>query len=239
MKQKLIRFFAARFARGEYLGLHLTLGLTVSLLSLWIFREVAESVIRQASITRLDLQVFDFLARHSSPTTYGFWSVISSYGSGVALGILAAGTGVILAVRRRWFVLAVWIAAFVGVGLIDASLKLLFRRPRPPGAAEYLSSMSWSFPSGHSMSSLVGYGMLAYLLVLTFAPRRTIQIGVIVATICLVLAIGISRMSLGVHYFSDVMGGYAAGTLWLSICISGLEVVRRLRRGKTPVAAEP
>jgi undecaprenyl-diphosphatase len=77
------------------------------------------------------------------------------------------------------------------------------------------------------MASLVGYGMLAYLLVALWVTRRSLGVAIVVLAAALVIGIGLSRLYLGVHYFSDVMGGYAAGTLWLSACISGVEVARR------------
>ena len=77
------------------------------------------------------------------------------------------------------------------------------------------------------MGSLVGYGMLAYVLVILWVTDRTLRLFVVVATCVLVLAIGISRLYLGVHYFSDVIGGYAAGILWLTTCITGVELARR------------
>src|SRR5438876_380376 len=129
-----------------------------------------------------------------------------------------------------------WLAAFAGGGLLDVVLKLLIRRPRPPGAAAFLQHFSWSFPSGHAMASLIGYGMLAYVLTLLWIHRRSAQIAVVLGAALLIIAIGFSRLYLGVHYFSDVVGGYAAGVLWLSACISGLEVARGWRAGLPSVA---
>ena len=68
--------------------------------------------------------------------------------------------------------------------------------------------------------------MLAYLL-LRVVNKRSQRVLIVAAACALVIAIGFSRLYLGVHYFSDVIAGYAAGLLWLSACISGLEVVRR------------
>ena len=121
-------------------------------------------------------------------------------------------------------------SAFAGGGLLDVVLKLVIRRPRPPGAAAFLQHFSWSFPSGHAMASLIGYGMLAYVLTLLWIHHRSAQIAVVLGAALLIIAIGFSRLYLGVHYFSDVVGGYAAGVLWLSACISGVEVARRWRR---------
>ena len=152
------------------------------------------------------------------------------------LTILALAVALLLAARREWIVLAGWLAAFAGGGLLDVVLKLVIRRPRPPGAAAFLQHFSWSFPSGHAMASLIGYGMLAYVLTLLWIHRRSAQVAVVLGAALLIIAIGFSRLYLGVHYFSDVVGGYAAGVLWLSACISGLEVARRWRAGLPPAA---
>src|ERR1039458_4473164 len=87
---------------------------------------------------------------------------------------------------------------------LDASLKHIIQRPRPIYAAAFLHGTSYSFPSGHAMESLVGYGMLAYFLVIFWATRRYSQVAIIVASTMLIAAIGFSRLYLGVHYFSDV-----------------------------------
>jgi undecaprenyl-diphosphatase len=78
--------------------------------------------------------------------------------------------------------------------------------------------------------------MLAYVLTLLWIHRRSAQIAVVLGAALLIIAIGFSRLYLGVHYFSDVVGGYAAGVLWLSACISGLEVAHRWRAGLPPAA---
>jgi membrane-associated phospholipid phosphatase len=231
---RLTRFLAARFQRGEYLGLHLTVGLLICIVGLFSFARIAVAVVRQDAITQLDVQVQDFLHSHGTLFGYGFWSVITTLGAGVTLTILGVGVAVLLVIRRRWVVLAGWAAAILGGGLLDGVLKIAFRRQRPETAMDFLSRMSWSFPSGHSLGSLVTYGMLAYLIILALKGRQRWQISAMVGALLLILSIGFSRLYLGVHYFSDVVGGYSAGALWLSACISGLEVSRRIK-GKTPV----
>ena len=223
-------FAAARFARGEYLGLHLTIGLAISLAGLWLFAAVTEDVIHHDPLTQFDVALLDWLHARATPTGYAVFNTISSLGAAVTLTILALAVGLVLAARREWILLAGWLAAFAGGGLLDVVLKLVIRRPRPPGAAAFLQHFSWSFPSGHAMASLIGYGMLAYVLTLLWIHHRSAQIAVVLGAALLIIAIGFSRLYLGVHYFSDVVGGYAAGVLWLSACISGIEVARRWRR---------
>src|SRR6185436_2107969 len=70
---RLTRFVAARFARGEYLGLHLTVGFLVSLAGLWIFSAIMRAVIAQAAITQTDVKVYEWLHAHASVTGYGGW----------------------------------------------------------------------------------------------------------------------------------------------------------------------
>ena len=79
------------------------------------------------------------------------------------------------------------------------------------------------------MGSLVAYGMIAYLVIAEW-PRWSVRLAVIGGVTLLVLLIGLTRLYLGVHYFSDVVGGYAAGAVWLATCISACEVARRRSR---------
>lgn len=232
-------FVAARFAAGEYLGLHLTVGLLVSLAALWLLGGVTEDVVHHDPLTRFDVTLADRL--HSHATTLGthIFTAITLVGSPGAMAVLAVVVGVVLIVRRRWWLLGGWAAAFLGGAVIDEALKIIIQRPRPPFAAPHLHPMqlllhmshgvSYSFPSGHASGSLIGYGMFAYLLV-QWLPGQRVHAAIVTVAALLVLAIGFSRLYLGVHYFSDVVAGYAAGVVWLSACISGLEIVRRHRR---------
>ena len=230
-------FVAGRFARGEYLGLHLTIGFVISVAGLWLFGGITEDVIHHDPLTQFDVTLLNWVHARATPAGYAIFNAISLLGSPVTMSVLALGVALLLAVRRQWILFGAWLAAFAGGGLLDEGLKLVIRRPRPPYAAAFLHHYSWSFPSGHAMGSLIGYGMLAYVLVVLWIHRRTPQISVVVAAALLIGAIGLSRLYLGVHYFSDVVGGYAAGLLWLSACISGLEVARRWRAGAPPAAA--
>jgi membrane-associated phospholipid phosphatase len=215
---------------GKYLGLYFSVGFIISGASLWLFGAITEDVIHQDPLTRFDLTLLNWVHSRATPVGYSIAQAISVLGSPVALTTLALGVGALLAARRHWILLTGWVAAFAGGGLLDALLKLVIHRPRPPDAQVFLPHYTWSFPSGHAMVSLIGYGMLAYVLVRLWVHRRSAQALIVVGAALLILAIGVSRLYLGVHYFSDVVAGYAAGMLWLSACVSGLEVARRLTR---------
>ena len=220
---------ARRFAPTEYLGLHLTVGFVLSLGALWLFGGIAEDIIHHDPLTQFDLTIAEVLHRHVGPLGVEFAKAVSFLGSPAfiaAWGFVVAG---LLLVRREYLLLGGWVIALAGGSMLDTALKRVFHRPRPTWDMPLLTARGWSFPSGHAMGSLVAYGMLAYLLVRRLdRPRR--RLAIIACAALLVLLIGLSRMYLGVHYFSDVIGGYAAGVVWLAACISGLEVERRRPR---------
>jgi membrane-associated phospholipid phosphatase len=102
---------------------------------------------------------------------------------------------------------------------------------KPKAAATVPAKPNWGFPSGHSLGSMVGYGLLAYLLVRLVLLRRSARLGVVALAILLVLTIGFSRLYLHAHYLSQVLGGFAFGIFWLSLTITVMEVL--LRRAGT------
>lgn len=230
------RFLAARFTPGEYLGLHLTAGLLVSVLAVWAFGTVTEGVLHHESLTTFDTNLLTIVRAHASPLGDRIAVAISLVGSPAAMALLALGGTTLLVARRQWLLFSGWITAFVGAWLLTEILKRVVQRPRPLGASAFLHGNSYSFPSGHALGSLVGWGMLAYLL-LVEAPRlRAVhRWAIAIAAFVLITAIGLTRLYLGVHYFSDVIGGYAAGTLWLATCVSGLGVVRGRQTRTRPV----
>lgn len=228
--QRALRFLRARFARGEYLGLHLTVGFLISLGALLLFGLIARQVVGERSLTRIDLAVNHWFRDHATIEGYRIWSVFSQLGGGDSIFVIGLGIALLLALRRRVVLLGGWALALLGAGILDFALKEAFQRPRPELAMTFLTRLSWSFPSGHSMGSLLAFGMLAYVISVEFTESREVRRWVIAACAWMVLAVGLSRMYLGVHYLSDVLAGFCFGGLWLTVCITGLEVARRLRK---------
>jgi len=223
------KFIAARFARGEYLGLHLTVGFLISLAALWIFAGVTEDVVTHDPLTNFDLALTTWIRAHTTPLGDRIFTAVSLIGSPIAMAAVGMIGAVIIILRRKWLELAAWVAGFMGAGVLSYILKIVIQRPRPAGATAFLHGESFSFPSGHALGSLVGYGMLAYVIGSNWITTTRGRFRLVIATAVLVVAIGISRLYLGVHYFSDVVGGYAVGVLWLSVCISALQVAERRR----------
>jgi membrane-associated phospholipid phosphatase len=226
-------FLGRRFSTVEYLGLHLTIGLLLSLGALWLFASIAEDVVHHDPITRFDMEVANALHSHGSPALLTAATTITLAGSPMVIVPLALVVGAILILRRQWVFLVGWLTALAGGAALDGALKMLFRRPRPVWNDPWAMAHGWSFPSGHAMGSLVGYGMIAYLAIAEW-PRWSVRFAIIGGMSLLVVLIGLTRLYLGVHYFSDVVGGYAAGAVWLASCISACEVARRHSRSRAP-----
>jgi undecaprenyl-diphosphatase len=146
-------------------------------------------------------------------------------GSAGVLWTVIGVAAVVLAIRRRWRLAAYLLATGGGALVLDPVLKSLVGRLRPVVAHPIAHGTGNSFPSGHSLGSIVCYG--AIFLVFLPATRgrwRTVYTAVIVALIAL---IGISRTLLGVHYLSDVIGAWAVGITWLGLTTTAFELTRR------------
>lgn len=114
------------------------------------------------------------------------------------------------------FVLAIGLS---GSWLLNSIFKSFFRRERPDLWEAPKRPMDYSFPSGHAMSAISFYGLLAASLTACFSIPWGITIPVAAA---LALGVGISRMYLGVHWPTDVLSGWIAGGIWLGACLQGL-----------------
>ncbi len=205
-----------------YLTVQLVISLGATIAGLAVFALLADAVSDQAAITRLDLSVDNSLHAHASPLGVKIATVVSALGGPVAMAALMVAGAIYLLVRREKLLLYGWLVAFIGGGALDWALKTIFRRNRPSFPDPFIHVLGYSFPSGHSMGSLIGYGMLAYV-VAHSVRRRGIDLLVAACAGVLVLAIGFSRLYLGAHYLSDVLAGFAAGMVWLAANILALE----------------
>ena len=182
-------------------------------------------------LTKID----ESAAQHLNAFFYGkdafitFFEVMSFIGKPIflffAIGIPAVWI-LLHGGRKLALVLAV---TCIGGGLIDTLVKVAVARPRPEVHHRIISAFGQSFPSGHSMQSVVCYGalLLVFLPTLTGRTRKL----AIAAYVFIPLAIGFSRLSLGVHFISDVLGGYVLGAAWLAASVAAWEIWRE-DRGK-------
>ena len=211
-----------------YLGWHLVIGLLVFAGMTLILTKIAEDSINGDPLTLADAQLNTWLYTHRSPNLTIAFLVVTSLGSTVVASCITVVVGLYLLWRRQtyWFA-AVWLSVFGGM-LLNKFLKYIFHRPRPHFDDPILALTSYSFPSGHTMAATVLYGVLAALLV-TKIKRRSFRALVILAASFLIALVGFSRMYLGAHYLSDVLGAIAEGLAWLSLCLTAVSAVWRKR----------
>jgi undecaprenyl-diphosphatase len=214
------------------LGLHLTVGLTISIAALWLFGVLTEDVLHHTALTRFDVTVLEWFHANSTQRGIRIFEAISFLGSPLIVSVLAIALAAYFIRRHAWIYLASWITALIGAGILDSLLKAVIQRPRPPYAVAILRGHSFSFPSGHALSSLVAYGMTAYFIIVVKLRAGSSRTIAMCLAMILILAIGVSRLYLGVHYFTDVIAGYAAGVVWLSTCITGVAIARRQPAGE-------
>ena len=100
-------------------------------------------------------------------------------------------------------------------------LKHFYGRERP-SINEEIDAVGFSFPSGHSMGSLIFYGFVIFLII-RGPQKEWIKWAVSISLAVLVVLIGTSRIYLGAHFPSDVAAGYIAGLIWLLLCLTALE----------------
>lgn len=210
-------FIAARFDPRSHTGLGLTLRLVAFALAVWVFSGLLDAVLDNETIARVDRIVESWFHVHSTPTGLAIFDVVTQLGSpvvDVVIGVVA----LFLLYRREYPLLVTWLFANLGGKVIEYVIKNTVHRTRPQYAAEFLHGVSYSFPSGHTMGSTICYLMLAYIVgAWPGATSRRRWIAFVIAS-ALISAIAFSRVYLGVHYPSDVAGGFAAGMAWLTAC---------------------
>lgn len=112
----------------------------------------------------------------------------------------------------------------LGGAVLSYVLKLAFSKPRPELWPRLIPEETFSYPSGHALGSMVLYGFLSYLLASLY-PQHAKAFYWIAAV--LIIAIGFSRLYLGVHWPTDIIAGYGIGFLWISVCIALLRLQQR------------
>jgi undecaprenyl-diphosphatase len=146
-------------------------------------------------------------------------------GSDGVLWTVIGAAAIVLAVRRRWRLAIYLLVTGAGALVLDPVLKALVGRLRPVVAHPVAHGTGNSFPSGHGLGSIVCYGAIFLVFVsATIGRWRAVFTTVIIALVAL---IGISRILLGVHYLSDVIGAWAVGIVWLSITAFAFELTRQ------------
>jgi undecaprenyl-diphosphatase len=237
-------FLHRRFQPNEPYGWPLTLGLAVSLLALQLFLVGLSAVKRGGALVQFDKTCAVAMKEHADEhedLLKGMRLVTHVGGVPVIVALSVLGAGLLWWRHHRLLAIG-WVIAAAGGGALNVGTKWLIARDRPGETLgetirdPAVTERNKSFPSGHSMGSVIGFGALGYVAVLLLR-RPSARFAVVLALTLLVLVIGFSRIYLRAHWFSDVLGGFAIGTFWLSLCITGMEILRLRAQAQAQAAA--
>ncbi len=226
MELDLPRAARARLDPAERYGLRLTLvGLAIVLVAV-PFSTLTFQVLDEGGLTRVDGRVADALNRwvQGRAGAVGLLEAISLLGKPIVLAAVVAVVVVWLwrVPRRRAAIFLV--ATSLGGGLVSTAVKVAVDRPRPAVDHPVATAFGKSFPSGHALGSAVTYGAIVVALWPVLSPRLR-RAGLALAVLA-ALAIGSSRLLLGLHFVTDVVGGYVLGVAWLSAAAAVFAVWR-------------
>jgi undecaprenyl-diphosphatase len=210
------------------IGLWLGLAFVVAIFAFWGFVELADEVVA-GETQRIDVAIMHWLNAQGTPRLDKVARSVTELGSGLVMAIMALLVSTFLWIHgQRRAVALLWIG-LAGVYLMDEILKDLFARARPEVFTwRTLRPTGYAFPSGHSLNATVGYTLFAFLVARLESTRR-LRVGTFLVAALIILSVALSRVYLGVHYPSDVVGGMLVGFAWAMACVLAVYVVRDLR----------
>lgn len=195
-------------------------GLASCLLIIYVLSQLSEEVLEREAFA-FDKTILLEIHSFANPTLDRIMLGITRLGDPITVGIIAGVTLAILWLRRYRLEAKIFIIDCIGGVILSDGLKLAFSKSRPQLWDSLISEETYSYPSGHALGSMVLYGFIANLLADLY-PQFA-KVIYIVATI-LIGAIGLSRLYLGVHWPTDVIAGYGVGFLWITLCITMLNL---------------
>ena len=183
--------------------------------------EVKEAAAGQTELIRqIDNEISSRLIDFRNPKLNGMAVDVTALGSGTVLSIFVAIGSFFLLCFRKFLPAIQLIVSGIGAGVLTSSLKSYFVLSRPPIDQRLVEVQGYSYPSGHSLSSAAVYFTIAILLT-EILRKRSHQFFAVGIFLVFIGCIGLTRLYLGVHYFSDVTAGIALGISWASLLIAG------------------
>ena len=235
---RLSRIRSALKTMAERLGPRMGIGLLAAAIVMVLFAVLASEVLEgetQHFDDAVRLTVYGVASPHATSVLYA----VTQLGSPLLLipGTLVCSLLFLHLRRIRGAILLT--LTMVGVTLLNWILKAVFQRPRPLPFFGLTTPTSYSFPSGHALAAFCFYGALAALV--TARLRSPLLRALVWAGAAVVIvAVGFSRLYLGMHYPSDIVAGYATGFVWVLTVASADRMFRRAdQRGAKTAVAEP
>ena len=197
---------------------HEALGLAASAILLvgaaWLFFGVLEDVVSGDPLVLVDNAIYHALQAMRTAPGDAAMVAVTELGDTLVVVAITIVVFLWLAWKRALRTAAYWLVAIAGASSVNTAIKIALHRTRP-GELLYSGSSAFSFPSGHSTSNMVLYGFLAFLVAREIRPAW--RLSVVLGAAALIFLIAFSRLYLGAHWFSDVLGGMTFGSAWLAL----------------------
>jgi membrane protein DedA with SNARE-associated domain/membrane-associated phospholipid phosphatase len=229
--QRQLRFLWDRVTPGGTFGLEFTSLMATLAVALFVLIAYAVVVGREPGPTPGDRTAIEIAEHLRGDWLTHLAKVFSALGSTAVTWSLTVLCAVLLSVRRRWTELFVLLAGMVLIWIGVHEIKAAVDRPRPEGAL--VGASGSSYPSGHAAHAVL-YVWLALTIVLRLRPGMARATAVLVSGFALTTLVGLSRVYLGVHYLSDISGGWALGAASFSLCAIVALLVSQLRHNPAP-----
>lgn len=206
--------------------------LTVLGIAALIGVELAREVVTHSGLTQADPAVTRWIVDHRAGWLTFMASILTWLGSSFVIIPIGLALGAFLWFRRHDLMPLTRLAvAFLGAAAIYDIVKPAIGRARPAALLQVGGpDDGFAFPSGHATQSTAFYGMLAFVLIMWLIPRRRLLVATTAAFV--VLLIGATRLYLGVHWLTDVLGGFAIGFAWLAVTVMAFTVFENHGWGK-------
>ncbi|MFA5188582.1 MAG: LssY C-terminal domain-containing protein [Patescibacteria group bacterium] len=217
----IFRIIKRRLDRTKFTGLPLTLFALAFIYLLSLFLGIIRSILIAMPIALADIRLENllFVFRQASLVKIFTWITILGEWE-FELGIIALISGLLWLWHKKNYILPFWLI-LAGTEIFVYLGKIIIRRPRPEEVAIYLEK-SASFPSGHAALAMALFGFLIYFSWRNLKNWKN-KLNILFAGALVIIAVGFSRLYLGLHYLSDVLGGYLLALLWLIIGINLIE----------------
>jgi len=227
--QRQLAFLARRLRPGGALGLSLTITAAGLIGAGWAFGAVLQDVLAGDEGALLDGPVQRFFVAHRETWLTTVMRGVTDLGNAAVLIGLILLAGLVWWWRgRTWRPLWLLAGAYLGAWVLSDTVEDLTHRARPPAAQAIGHWTGYAFPSGHTTKATAVYGMLAALLAAA-TPRWGRKVTMWTAAALLAGLVGLSRLYLGAHWLTDVLGALALGAAWLFILLTATRTVDALR----------